>query len=698
MVGRMLPEANWSHTITPTIYLPGISKQDLKNVTAAGLDIQPLIEYQYTGVIWTQDNGKEWTIQAFLQNKEVGMGLAVSQDNATKEALKKSLPDIFDKEDVLYGRPVIDANYLNTLVFPDIVPSILKWMSVGDAFTKSLSPDKKEAFASICKTSYGFEPDFRNIRDVVEKFGSRRNGWDSVWKYYSNAPRKYPEIAELLTTYKPDDLGTGVFALPDESWPPVNEERENELRKSLSALGKKNAAEALSKLKELEARNRERRTWVWTELGQAPLVLALEHLISMAVVCTSPFPSDSAGTMVEYYKASGYKADQSMRKAYASVKTAKDKEVIRGIVTVVYKPWLETLTQKFQDLIIDHATLAPVNCIDEVKDTYILFVDAFRYELAMEFLETLQKTTYKVELETTWTALPSLTPTAKPQSSPMAGLVSRESNFNEFRPQLQSGKDLQISAFREALKTNGYNAISSAGDFTSGEKGWFEIGDIDSKGHAEQAEVVKRVYELFDMIREVIDAAFEAGLKRVRIVTDHGWLLLPGGLPKTELPKDLTETRWGRCALIKEGAKTKLKMVPWHWNPAVFIAYAPGISFFKKNEEYAHGGLSLHECLIPVITIESTFVTNKTARIAQIKWTNLVCKIELADAPDNYLVDIRTKYSDPSTSIVISEGKKVKDGRCTLMVDDEAEGQSAVVVVMTSDEIIHDKKPTLVGH
>ena len=38
-------------------------------------------------------------------------------------------------------------------------------------------------------------------------------------------------------------------------------------------------------------------------------------------------------------------------------------------------------------------------------------------------------------------------------------------------------------------------------------------------------------------------------------MTDHGWLLLPGGLPKTQLNEGLTETRWGRCALIKEGAK-----------------------------------------------------------------------------------------------------------------------------------------------
>jgi hypothetical protein len=51
--------------------------------------------------------------------------------------------------------------------------------------------------------------------------------------------------------------------------------------------------------------------------------------------------------------------------------------------------------------------------------------------------------------------------------------------------------------------------------------------------------------------------------------------------PKLNSMLGLTETRWGRCALIKEGATTDLLHLPWRWNPSIFIAYAPGISFFK---------------------------------------------------------------------------------------------------------------------
>ena len=35
-------------------------------------------------------------------------------------------------------------------------------------------------------------------------------------------------IEELLRFAKPDDLGSGMFALPTESWPQVNEQKEEE--------------------------------------------------------------------------------------------------------------------------------------------------------------------------------------------------------------------------------------------------------------------------------------------------------------------------------------------------------------------------------------------------------------------------------------------------------------------------------------
>lgn len=697
MIAQTLPEANWTASETPIIYLPGISKNDLKNIQNAGLDFQPLIEYQYTGTVFTQENGREWTILAFLQNPLSGLGIKVAQDTATKDALKKALPSIFQDPDVLFGKAIIDAEYLNNQLFPDIVPNMLKWMCKGDAALSLMDSGKKEVFYNLCKAQYDFAPDHKNIKAIAEKLGSQRNAWKYVWQHYANAPKKYPDIEALLRLAKPADLGSGMFAFPDESWPQVNEQKEEELYKALIAVSKLHPREAVNKLKILETQHGLRRNWVWEELGQAPLANALFHLLHMAGKAIEPFPFSSISDLKQYYTSSGFLADQSMRKALAAVKSEKDKGVIKAVITTVYKPWLETVTQKFQSLINKDASIFTAQTATTETESYILFVDAFRFELAEEFSNRLTALKYKTDLQADWSAIPSLTPTAKPNVSPIVNAVSITSQFNDFRPQLQSGKDLQTAAFRESLSAHNFILVTKPSDIVVGKHHWQEIGDIDTKGHEEQADMVKRIDELFEQVQEIVEIAFNKGINRIKIVTDHGWLLLPGGLPKEELKKDLAETRWGRCALIKDGAKTDLLHLPWRWNPSIFIAYAPGISFFKKNEEYAHGGISIHECLVPVLLVENTKASIIHAEIKGVKWINLKCNIITDDVPDGYSIDIRKKYNDSKSSIVLSANKLLKGNTVTLMIDDAAESAAATIVLLDENERIIDKKSTTVG-
>ena len=247
------------------------------------------------------------------------------------------------------------------------------------------------------------------------------------------------------------------------------------------------------------------------------------------------------------------------------------------------------------------------------------------------------------------------------------------------------------------MAAHNFTLVTNPRNIIPGQNHWQEIGDIDTKGHEEQAEMVKRIDELFDQVQEVIEVAFQRGIKRIKIVTDHGWLLLPGGLPKETLNKDLTETRWGRCALIKDAAKTELLHLPWRWNPAIYIAYAPGISFFKKNEEYAHGGISIHECLVPSLIIENTNESIIQAEIKVVKWINVKCTVITDDVPDGYSIDIRTKYNDSKSSIVLSTNKIIKGNTISLLVDDSAEAQAATIILLDPNERIIDKKPTTVS-
>jgi hypothetical protein len=698
MMVKMLPEADWDENVIPIIYLPNVSKSDLRKVENAVFNFQPLLEYQYTGTLFTQENGREWSILAFVENPDIGLGIKVAKDNATRDALKKALPTIFQDGEVLTSKALIDADYLNNQLFRDITPAILKWMCKGDAALQNMDAGKREVFKSLCKSQYDFEPDHKNIKAIAEKLGAQKGSWKYVWQLYATAPRKYPEIENLLRLAKPADLGTGIFALPDESWPQVNEQKEEDLGHALVKAAKLDKTEALQTLTALEKEHSVRRNWVWFELEKAPLANALQYLLQMCSKTMESFSSSSIEALKLYYTTKGYAIDQLMRKSLLTVKSEKDKKIVKGFIQLFFQPWLENITKKFQTLVEADPIIFTSQAANVEGEAFVLFVDAFRYELAEEFCERLSKYKFKFSLQAGWSAIPSLTPTAKPNISPISTAVSVQSGITEFRPQLKSGKDLLTNVFRDALQAHNFKLITNANDIDGEGNYWQEIGDIDKKGHEEQANMVRRIEELFEKVQETLEVAFERGIKRIKIVTDHGWLLLPGGLPKTQLNAGLTETRWGRCALIKEGASTDLLHLPWRWNPSTYIAYAPGISFFKANQEYAHGGISLHECLVPIMMVENpNNAMHIEAEVKAVKWVNLKCTIQTTDVPDGYLVDIRTKYNDAKTSIILSQKKSIKGNSVTVMVDDFAEHQAATIVLMDESERILDRKLTTVG-
>ena len=64
----------------------------------------------------------------------------------------------------------------------------------------------------------------------------------------------------------------------------------------------------------------------------------------------------------------------------------------------------------------------------------------------------------------------------------------------------------------------------------------------------------------------------------MRIVTDHGWLLMPGGLPQAQLVAGLTVEggKGHRVATLKEGAPTTYPRLPWSWDNGVLLATATG--------------------------------------------------------------------------------------------------------------------------
>lgn len=208
--------------------------------------------------------------------------------------------------------------------------------------------------------------------------------------------------------------------------------------------------------------------------------------------------------------------------------------------------------------------------------------------------------------------------------------------------------------------------------------------------------------DLRQTISTILDRIFaltQAGWKSIHIVTDHGWLAVPGGLPKAQLTSGLSENKWGRCAAIKDGASTTVQRFPWFWNPVHSFALPTGTKSFIASREYAHGGLSLQECLTThIVATPQHSSKNLTVSIEQVEWRKLRCNVTVSGSCDGMTVDIRRKPMDAASSVV-TVAKEVKaDGSASLVVENpDIEGEQASIVLLDTDGVMSLFVGTTIG-
>ena len=53
------PDSQWGSELVPIIYLPGVSRQQLRAVEDCPPELCPLVELQYRGTVWNQRNGRD---------------------------------------------------------------------------------------------------------------------------------------------------------------------------------------------------------------------------------------------------------------------------------------------------------------------------------------------------------------------------------------------------------------------------------------------------------------------------------------------------------------------------------------------------------------------------------------------------------------------------------------------------------------
>ncbi len=696
MIARTIPGADWTEFDVPIIYLPGISRMELRAIESCPKELQPLAELQYRGTFWSQKNGKDWTLYAFLKSKDGGLGLDVAHDENTLQALHRAFPQVLYSQVAQLQGKRLEEHDFNLLLTPDPIRDLLKWLDDPKGTRAALSDNEWDAFISVCKSEFSFNPSIEGELICAERLAHREGVWEKVWLRFSEAPQLYRNIPDLLRKTSPKD----IMALADPStWPQLNDEEENNLRRSLLELSDATPENARKKVQELEGLHAKRRQWVWAKLGQSPLAIALEYLCRVATGTSQSLIANTPDDLGKEYKGKGWVIDMSVLSAISAVVKKDDVQAVISTIQCIYNPWLEKLTEAFQSLVASQGY--PGNHLEKHEyqpGTCVLFVDGLRFDVGRILAEKLQAKGCDVSEESQWTPIPSVTSNAKPAVSPIVDRVSGKVQDGELAMSvLATGKPLNPYNFRKLLEEDGWQVLLKGDTGDPEGKAWAEFGDLDHFGHEHGLKLARYIDDQLNALIEFIECLFDAGWKQIQMVTDHGWILLPGGLPKAVLPKFLTETRWGRCALLKETSNVDVLVIPWFWAQEVSIAVPYGIKSYISGREYDHGGLSLQECLTPVLTIVRKS-RKPVVRIIDHQWKGLRCKVIIEGHAKGIRADIRTKPA-MAESTVANMGKEFEDTSSLSLVveDDGLIGTAATLVLVDLEGSVLAKVLTTIG-
>jgi hypothetical protein len=677
---------------TPVIYLPGIGREDLKSVADLDPSFQPLAELQYRGVFWTHPNGRDWTIVGFLRNKDKGLGLGVKENAETLAAVRRALavlllervPDLSDRE--------LDAADFNALLQPDSTRSLLRWLDDPAAFRQAQSGEQWAAFLSTCKKEWDVDPETDGELSVAEQLGRRKGAWAKVWERFAEAPEKYPGVPERLRAAKPQVL---MPEHPD-SWPQVNEDAEADVRRALGGLGHAQPDEARAKLRELEGEHGKRREWLWACVGRAPLANALEHLVALAEVTGEGWKAGAVADIAGQYAQEGWRADDAVLKALAAVDRVEDIEAVKAAADVLYRVWLEQGAKVLQTAAgaedwpagFDSAAVPPGTCV--------LFSDGLRYDLGGRLSGLLGALGCECEIAADMSALPPITSTAKPAVSPVARRLGTGPDFDPMP--IGGSSKLTAELLRKLIREAGWQVLEPAEGGDPSGRAWTELGDVDEFGHSHGWKLARAVDAELREIAQRVAWLLKYGWQRVVVVTDHGWLLVPGGLDKETLHEHLAEKRKGRCARVKGTSSVDYQTLPWRFDPAVRVAFAPGISTFVAGQEYDHGGLSPQECVVPRLTVtRERGPASAAVEIESVTWVGMRCRVQAKDAPAGLRLDLRTKAGDAGSTLLASPQAFEGSTASALVEDDEQTGSAALVVLIDEAGAVIKQAPTVVG-
>lgn len=237
----------------------------------------------------------------------------------------------------------------------------------------------------------------------------------------------------------------------------------------------------------------------------------------------------------------------------------------------------------------------------------VIIVDALRYDCALALGDALPG--LEVSIQPMCAELPTVTAMGMTALLPLGSAkLSLSTSGNTLRP-LVDGQDCAARAKRLALLAafgadcrdiDDVEALSDVNDL--GELlVLFGHDEIDDIGHGQGSTLIRHLHLEVQRLARLVRQLHRFGYPDVHVVTDHGFVLLDENRLPEQVPcdKDWCHVLKERYAVVPAHADLPLTSFRTRWDAEVRIAVPPGLSFFKLEKSFSHGGAALQELVIP---------------------------------------------------------------------------------------------------